>query len=54
MSVMGLCIDECQIGDWKEEPIITHLDSGSDLMLLSETALANLKRPLHIHSIKGF
>src|SRR6266850_6053789 len=53
-GIMGLCVDECQIGDWKEEPIITHLDLGSNLMLLSEAALANLKRPLHIHLVKGF
>src|SRR5260370_33566001 len=53
-GVVGLCINECQIGDWKEEPIIARLDSGSDLMLLSEATLTNLKRPLHIHSVKGF
>src|SRR5260370_2144890 len=53
-GVVGLCIDECQIGDWKEEPIITHLDLGSNLTLLSEAMLTNLKRPLCIHSVKGF
>src|SRR5260370_29404890 len=53
-GVMGLCINECRIGDWKEEPIIAHLDSGSDLMLLSEAVLTNLKRPPRIHSVKGF
>ena len=53
-GIMGLCVNECQIGDWKEEPIITCLDSGSNLMLLSEAALANLKRPPHIHLVKGF
>src|SRR5260370_33963411 len=53
-GIMGLCVDECWIGDWKEEPIITCLDSGSDLMLLSEAMLTNLKRPPCIHSVKGF
>src|SRR5260370_5829812 len=53
-GIMGLCVNECQIGDWKEEPIITCLDLGSDLMLLSEAMLTNLKRPLHIHLVKGF
>src|SRR6266850_2855009 len=53
-GIVGLCVDECWIGDWKEEPIIAHLDSGSDLTLLSEAALTNLKRPLHIHLVKGF
>src|SRR5260370_25043348 len=47
---MGLCVNECWIGDWKEEPIITRLDSGSDLTLLYEATLANLKRPPCIHS----
>src|SRR5260370_35756017 len=49
-GIMGLCVDECQIGDWKEEPIITRLDSGSDLTLLSKATLTNLKRPPRIHS----
>src|SRR6266850_2925855 len=53
-GVMGLCINECWIGDWKEEPIITHLDLGSNLMLLSKATLTNLKRPPCIHSVKGF
>src|SRR5260370_32406707 len=53
-GVMGLCINECWIGDWKEEPIIAHLDSGSNLTLLSKAVLTNLKRPLHIDSVKGF
>src|SRR5260370_30541647 len=53
-GVVGLCIDECQIGDWKEEPIIACLDSGSNLTLFSEAALTNLKRPPCIHSEKGF
>src|SRR5260370_20351307 len=53
-GIMGLCIDECRIGDWKEEPIIACLDLGSDLMLLSEAVLTNLKRPPHIHLVKGF
>src|SRR5260370_5832136 len=35
-GVVGLCINECQIGDWKEEPIIACLDSWSNLMLLSK------------------
>src|SRR5260370_24549115 len=51
-GIVGLCVMECWIGDWKEEPIITHLDSGSDLTLLSKATLTNLKR--HIHSVKGF
>src|SRR6266478_960334 len=53
-GVVGLCINECRIGDWKEEPIITCLDLGSDLMLLSKAVLTNLKRPPCIHSVKGF
>src|SRR6266478_8827280 len=44
-GIVGLCIDECWIGDWKEEPILARLDSGSNLMLLSEATLTNLKRP---------
>ena len=54
MGVVGLCIDGCHIGGWKEESIIARLDSGSDLMLLSEATLANLKEPPHIHAIRGF
>ena len=53
-GIMGLCVDECRIGDWKEEPIITCLDSGSNLMLLSKATLTNLKRPPCIHLVKGF
>ncbi len=53
-GIMGLCVNECQIGDWKEEPIITCLDLGSNLTLLSEAALTNLKRPPCIHLVKGF
>ncbi len=53
-GIVGLCIDGCHIGDWNEEPVIACLDSGSDLMLLSEAALAHLKKPPHIHSVKGF
>src|SRR5260370_36503499 len=50
-GVVGLCINECWIGDWKEEPIIACLDLGSNLMLLSKATLTNLKRPLHIHLV---
>src|SRR5260370_2673928 len=53
-GIMGLCINGCCLGDWGEEPIVAHLDSGSDLMLLSEAALTHLTRPPHIHSVRGF
>src|SRR5260370_21681707 len=53
-GIVGLCVNECQIGDWKEEPIIAHLDSGSDLTLLSKDLLTNLERPPCIHSVQGF
>ena len=54
MGVVGLCIDGCHIGGWKEESIIAHLDSRLDLTLLSEAALANLKEPPCIHTVRGF
>jgi len=53
-SVVGLCIDGSHLGDWREESIITCLDSGSDLTLVSEAALAHLKKPPRIHSVRGF
>ena len=43
----------CCIGDWNEEPVIACLDSGSNLPLLLEAALAHLKKPPCIHSVKG-
>ncbi len=53
-SVVGLCMDGCHLGDWREESIIACLDSGSDLMLVSKATLARLKKPPRIHSIRGF
>src|SRR5258708_6687173 len=45
-GVVGLCVDNCQLGNWGEEPIIACLDSGSDLTLLSEAKLAKMRNPL--------
>src|SRR5260370_13067111 len=50
---MGLCIDGCHLGNLGEEPFVAHLDSGSDLTLLSEAALNHLTRPPCIHSVRG-
>ena len=53
-GIMGLCVNRCHLGNLGEEPFIAHLDSGSDLTLLSEAALNHLTRPPHIHSVRGF
>ena len=54
MGIVGVCVDGCHVRDWNEEPVVTHLDSGSDLTLLSEAVLAHLKKAPCIHSVKGF
>ena len=53
-GTVGLCIDECYLGSWEEDPIVVCLDSGSDLTLISEAMLKGLKRPPQVHSVKGF
>ena len=52
--VVGLCVDNCQLGNWGEEPIVACLDSGSDLTLLSEAELAKMRNPPKVHLAKGF
>ncbi len=52
--VVGLCVDNCQLGNWGEEPVIACLDSGSDLTLLSEAELAKMRNPPKVHLAKGF
>src|SRR5260370_6212041 len=48
MGIMGLCVNGCHLGDLGDESIIAHLESGSNLTLLSAAALNHLTRPLHI------
>src|SRR6266478_2663833 len=50
MGITRLCVDRCHLGKLGEEPFIAHLDSRSDLTLLSEAVLNHLTRPPHIHS----
>src|SRR5260370_30515726 len=49
-----MCVNGCCVRDQNKEPVVTHLDSGSNPTLLSEAALAHLKKPPCIHSMKGF
>ena len=49
-GVVGLCVDNCQLGNWGEEPVIACLDSGSNLTLLSEAELA---KGFHLKGVTG-